>query len=595
MLKSSIEYKNGKPYICVDGKAYAPYAYTTYFDECGEFCDFTQKGYKIFFVNVSFSTLPINNTTGFSPFLTGVFEGDIPDYSEFDANVSKILSLCPDALIFPRINVTMPGRWIEENPYDTVETASWVSRESLYSDKFHRDGAAYLCELIDHIRASEYAENIAGYQLCGGTTQEWFHHDLCGSFSNMGIYKFRLWMNEKYGIKDVFVPTKDRLFSGDYEETAKKYGEFCSEMTAKTVEHFSRTVKEYTDNKQIVGVFYGYTAFVNDWLWGHHGLRFIIDSPYIDFFSSPCAYDNGRRLGADWGDMLPGESVKLHNKLYFVECDIRTHLTRKMQASRPGKYPENIYLQYDKEGNKTVWAGPDIEEHSLSALRKTFCRHLTKCNGVWWFDMWGGWYHSNAIMNEMEKMKIIAEAAMNKDIEGYPSSQVVMLIDEKAYLNYPLGSELCHSVNVTRVNMGKTGIPFDLCMVEDANKVIHKYKAAIFTAPVPSKAGEEAVKICNRLGIPYISASPEKPHYTEKELRSILVASGVHCYNSDGHVIYCGGGYLGVHAVSDGEIRISLPEKYTLKPLLGESDVKTQANEVLINLNKHDTAVFELI
>ena len=85
-------------------------------------------------------------------------------------------------------------------------------------------------------------------------------------------------------------------------------------MTAKAVEHFAKVVKECVNNEQIVGTFYGYNAFVGDYLWGTHGLRHIIESPYIDFFSSPCCYDDNRNLGLDWGDMIPVDSIKNHKK-----------------------------------------------------------------------------------------------------------------------------------------------------------------------------------------------------------------------------------------------------------------------------------------
>ena len=92
-MKTWLEYKNGKMLVCADNKLYAPLAYTTYFDECGEYTDFAEKGYKMYFVNVSFTDLPINNITGFTPFRTGVFEGDTPDYSEFDENIQRVLSV----------------------------------------------------------------------------------------------------------------------------------------------------------------------------------------------------------------------------------------------------------------------------------------------------------------------------------------------------------------------------------------------------------------------------------------------------------------------------------------------------------------------
>ena len=115
MLKSTIRFTGNKPFIEINGIPHSPHAYTTYFDECGEWSDFIKSGYRMFFVNISFNDLPINNITGFSPFRTGVFETDSPDYEEFDNIVSDIINECPDALIFPRIHISMPRKWLKEN------------------------------------------------------------------------------------------------------------------------------------------------------------------------------------------------------------------------------------------------------------------------------------------------------------------------------------------------------------------------------------------------------------------------------------------------------------------------------------------------
>jgi beta-galactosidase len=365
-------------------------------------------------------------------------------------------------------------------------------------------------------------------------------------------------------------------------------------MTAKTVEHFARVVKEYTNNEQVVGTFYGYNAFVNDILLGLHGLRFIIDSPFIDFFSSPCAYDNNRALGIDWGDMIASKSLKIHKKLYFVECDIRTHITKRMQESRPGKYPDNIYTLTDENGNKTAWCGPPTKELSLSAIRKAYIHQLTKGSGVWWFDMWGGWYEDKDIMEDLKKMKEIAESSKNKNSDNFPEAEVVMFIDEKAYLNNPRQSEFCHSVNITRIEMGNTGIPFDLCMVEDAKKVLHKYKSAIFTAPLPSESGKKAIELCKELNIPYLETTTKKPFFKKNELREILISNDVHCYNAQDNVIYCGNGFLGIHTVNDGEVKITLQNKYKIKSLFGTDSPDCETDAITFSMKKHDTAIFEL-
>lgn len=594
MIKSHIEFKNGKPFINIDGELHSPLAYTTYFEECGEFSDFIRSGYRMFFVNVSFTDLAINNVSGFSPFLTGVFEGDAPDYNEFDGIVREILSECPDALIFPRINIAMPRKWIKKNISECVETPTGM-RESLCSEKFLYDGTELLKELVSHIQSADYSDRIAGYQICGGTTQEWMHHDMAGSFSEKSFDKFRLWMKEKYNINDVQEITKDDLFREGLDETVSRYWKFCCKSASHAVEHFCKVLKDYINNEQVTGVFYGYNAFVNDPLLGLLGLRHIIDSPYIDFFSSPCCYDGNRKLGIDWGDMLPAETVKNHGKLYFVECDIRTYLTRRMQDSRPGRYPDNILSLTDAEGNKTVWCGPETKELSLSAIRKAFAHQLTKGSGIWWFDMWGGWYHDDEIMAEMKKMKEIAESSTEKDSEHFPQAQTVVFIDEKAYFNNPRGSHYCHCVNITRVAMGNTGIPFDTCMTEDAEKVLHKYKAAIFTAPLPSESGRKALEMCRKMNIPYIQADTEKSWFTTDELRDLLVSKGVHCYNSDGNVVYCGGGFIGIHTVNDGIVDISLPEIYRVRQLLGTGYAERETELISLDMQNHDTVLFELM
>lgn len=594
MLKSKIEFINNKPLIKVDDSLYSPLAYTTYFDECGEWSDFIKSGYRMFFVNISFNDLPINNVTGFSPFRTGAFEADMPDYEEFDSIVSNIIKECPDALIFPRIHISMPRKWLKENTYETVKTAG-ENRESLFSEKFKADGGELLKILLTHLTSAEYSSRIAGYQLCGGTTQEWIHPDLFGSFSQMGIEKFKKWAFEKYCIQNINAPTREDLEKCIHNDEISKYYEFCSEETTKTIEHFARITKDFTDNKQIVGVFYGYNAFVCDCLWGLHGLRHIIDSPYIDFFSSPCGYDCNRALGVDWGDMLPVDSLKLHNKLCFIECDIRTKLTKRMQESRPGMYPDDIYPQYDLDGNKTAWCGPDTTQLSISAIRKAFARQITKASGIWWFDMWGGWYHSPKIMTELEELRCIYERVSQADTSKAPKSEVAFFIDERAYANIQRGNYRLNAVNHLRIKMGNSGIPFDTYMVEDADKVLQSYKFAIFTAPIPSEAGAEAINICKKHNIPYFSASENDAFISTDELRKSLVDKGIHCYNDKDCVVYCDKGILGIHTVDDGEITIKLPEGIKVRALSNDMRQDEYTDKIAFTSSKHNTVLFEII
>jgi hypothetical protein len=143
--------------------------------------------------------------------------------------------------------------------------------------------------------------------------------------------------------------------------------------------------------------------------------------------------------------------------------------------------------------------------------------------------------------------------------------------------------------------MGNLGIPFDFCMTEDAERVIGSYKVAVFTAPVSSESGENAKKLCDANNLPYIETSPEKPYFTKEELIDFFASEGIHRYNSDGHVVYCEKGFLGIHSAKDGEATISLPGKYRIRPLLDTDFTECEAYGFSIYMKQFDTAVFELI
>ena len=61
MIRSEIRVENGHPILHLNEAPATAVAYTTYFQERGCYEDFYRAGYRIFFVNFSFTTLPINS------------------------------------------------------------------------------------------------------------------------------------------------------------------------------------------------------------------------------------------------------------------------------------------------------------------------------------------------------------------------------------------------------------------------------------------------------------------------------------------------------------------------------------------------------
>ncbi|MBO7305034.1 MAG: hypothetical protein J6V09_07425 [Clostridia bacterium] len=598
MLKSFIKTKNGKPTLFIEDKPVAAMAYTTYFTERSCCEDFIKAGYRIFFVNASFTALPINSVaTGFTPFRIGIFEDPVnPDYSEFEPEVRKILKACPDAIIFPRLYVSMPSSWVSAHIDECVPTNKGGYRESLFSEAFRRDGEELIVRFINHIKESDYASRIGGWQICGGQTQEWFHHDYMGSLSESALLPFGKWVKEKFGDTEVKLPKKeDFAFDGigiKHNENARRYAMFCNEKVAETIDFFGKVIKRETDGTQIVGAFYGYSYENNNTvLFGTHGLRCLLDSDSIDFLSSPNAYIEARRFGIDWSDMMPVDSVTAHGKLPFIECDIRTYLTCAIQEARPGEYPDDIYRT---EGGGSVWVGPPTRELSVLALRKSFAHQLTKRAAIWWFDMWGGWYDDPLLMEELKRLKELYDGDLQKKNTEYPRAEVAFFADERGYSNMLCGAPQLSGIPKSRTAMGCTGAPYDTVTVEDAERLLPNYKAAVFPFPLPSEAGKAAISLCKRLNIPYICADWEHYLLSVSEIKEFLKRSGVHFYSEENDIICLGGGYIALHSDRGGKKTLHLPKSCRASAVFGAEESIYTADAIEFELEENGTALFTI-
>ena len=596
MLNSQISLVNGSPCLCIDGTPTAAMAYTTYFEERSRREDFVKAGYRIFFVNVSFTLAPINSNTGFSPFRVGVFENaHSPDYSEFENATREILRVCPDAVIFPRIYISMPRWWVDTHPRDVAPTQKGGLRELLFSEAFRKDGGEMLRQLVRHIKSADYAARIGGWHISGGMTQEWFFHEKDGGLCDGALAPYRDWVKKSFATECASLPDReDFQYNGqtcNTDENAGRYARFCNLGVAETIDHFARIIKDETDHTQVVGTFYGYSFESNRTvLFGSHALRALIDSPSLDFFSSPNAYTDNRAFGIDWADMIPVDSVKKHGKLCFIECDIRTHLTTGVQEARPNEYPDELYRL--KNGT-SVWAGPPTRELSVMALRKSFAHQITKASGIWWFDMWGGWYDDPTLMRELCEMRRLYETPTEPRTDAL-APEVILFADERGYANLFSNSPQLKGIGHTRTAMGNTGVPFDTYMAEDAENVLKHYRAAVFAMPVPSEAGKRAMELCERMGIPYLSADEEHCALTVDEICEFYQKHGVHFYTKERDVVYVGNGYVALHSATGGVKRLRLPRTCTASAVFGADLPSTLTDTLEFSLEENATALFSI-
>ena len=547
-IKSQRLYVNGNPVPAA--------AYMTYFTDNNRYADFAEAGNTLFTIPVFFAAKTINESSQCPVFGKGIFDGDVPDFSVLDDEVKRITDVCKDAMIFPRVNVSLPQWWEDANPDELNDTGTSKFPESrrpcFSSDKWADEVKRLLALTVEHIEASEYRDNIIGYQIAGGNTEEWFSYDMKGSIGLRSCEKFA-----------------ESVKNGRYTDTEADYFRFLSDMTARRICEFAAHIKALTDRRLTVGTFYGYTYECPFRESVHHSLAMLLDCADIDFICSPVSYANTRSTAFDHAYMLPIDSLKLHGKLYFSENDTRTHLSKAM-CDLP-------------HYNVPIWFGPDADT-TCGIMKMHFARALIHGHGYWWFDMWGGWYDDKRYMKLIRRFcELMADSASTES-----HTEAAFFVDEEVYAQLS-GSDaakgqICSSV---RNSLGRMGLPYAKYLASDFDAVYSSFKAVILAEPIPTPKSEHIKKVCSENNIPCLVITPDNAAITPCELRDFCRESGCRVICDRDAVVYYAGKRLFVHAVDDGEYVLDVGG--TLTDML---DGNTYGNT--LTLRKGESRLFEI-
>ena len=531
------------PFLEIDGRPTDAAAYMTYFPENACYEDFAAAGYTLYSVCTYFTDLPINAATGFTPCETGVFDVEgMPDFSDFDRDVEQVLRACPNACIFPRIYISMPRWWLERYPEETIPTPTAAGREALYSQRFREDGAALLQQFIARTESMPYADHIIGYQVSGGNTQEWFYFDLRGGHHAHALPYFQAYLRRFHPGVTAEVLPELTVADGSTDEMTRLYYEFANYEAAQTVACMAATAKKAVGNRKLVGTFYGYSLEVFSAGWGTHALTELLESPHIDFFCSPVSYDQYRALGMDWCDMVPAASVLYHGKLYFLEADIRTHRTVPMEQARPGC---KLVVPYAP----SVFRGGADARDDILHLRKALAKALTQSRSLWWFDMFGGWYHCPPVMEELTRCRRLwAQAAGGEPFYG---SRVAVFVDESLYSRHPgcgVQKALCKELALA-------GLPYDVYLLADFPTVAQRYKLVLLAQPdETAEMGQWLAQAPS--GVRCIRGAGMEA----AALRELAAASGVRLLTDMPDIVYAGNGCVALHSLEGGVKTVRLPK-----------------------------------
>jgi len=402
--------------------------------------------------------------------------GEPWDYTEVDRAFRLTLKNDPEALLLPRFGVGPPTWWLEEHPsermlFEDGKTEGW----SMASRAWLKDLEEPLRRLVRHCE-EHYHDHMLGYHPCGQHTGEWFYYrswePVLGDFSQAMTQGFSAWAREKYGglsglrkawaipdltLEDIGIPaprhqrqTTLGLFRDPVQERKViDYFEYKQIAMQKPLERIARIIKEQTEEKKLVCLFYGYTFDMHGIPLGpqgsgHLAMDRMLRCPDVDILCSPISYLD-RELGGAGCFMCPVDSVRNSGKLWLNEDDTRTYL-----SSEDAGYGRVDTL----EG--TRW----IHERNFAQLwpRRLAC---------WYMDLENkGWLHGKEIWENLATFQSFTTQHLKRPSEWNPS--VAVIVDERGPF-YTACSRDFHSALVyqMRSEFFRMGVPFGIYLMSD--------------------------------------------------------------------------------------------------------------------------------
>lgn len=495
--QTEIKMHNGVPTLFINGTPNAGLTYMTYKPVEKHYASFGKAGVDL---------ASLHTTTDYHNYfneLVWIGPGQY-DYSIFEQRMQLIMKANPNAYVFPRVYLCSPPWWNKEHPEEVARYYDGVAERSLSgqsekgvvvpswaSEKWREDTAESLRRFILYCKQQPYADRIIGFHIASGSTEEWYYwntwggsHETFLDYSTSQLMAFRKWLRNKYRtdlelqnswhkpdvtLATAMIPSPQERDQTDFiifrdpvkEQNVIDYYIFHSEIVVETIDYFAKIVKEETQRRSMVGVFYGYImelggAFYSLQNSGHLAIKKLLDCPDVDFLTAPSSY-RFREPGTGFSTFMSvTESIKLHGKIWMEENDYRTHLL-----------PVN-----------TGYGRTENLKDSEAAQSRQLANVIAHGAGMWWFDMGGGWFDEPDFMKVIEKLNSIGEKSIS--FNRASAAEIAVVLDEKSMFYTGHTMELSKPLlSDQRPELGKIGAPFDYILVDDLD-LARPYKMYIF-------------------------------------------------------------------------------------------------------------------
>jgi hypothetical protein len=543
---------NGRPALFVDGKPFAWQGYSSYDYQPGNVTEFGKHGANLFIVPTCAGSHlhHIAASTWIAP--------DKFDFSELTERVNFSLQGNPDAKICLRVSLNLPPFWIEEHLDELVRIRTdegdlaWEETSSrcisLASEAWKRDQEKALRKLIRFCKSQPWADRMIGFMLTSEVTEEWFawgcNDGMYSDYSKVNQAAFAKWLNRTEGnlipSPDVRKSEGNEIYPGTPDgRLAAEYNQFYSDLTANTICHFAKIVKDETEGRTMVGVFYGYVIQLagepRQSLAGQFGLRRLIDDKDVDFLAGIPILDFRQLSGGYSAFTTTVNSLQAKGKLFLDENDLFSWL-------HPGIW-YNLGLYDKKDPRKGAYS----MHHRVTAQ----CAVYGVMEGK--FSLMTSWHHDDGLQNEFKKLDEIYKGTISLDRS--PVEEIAFIVDDNSFAHTPPDSKKLIINKQLLLSLALTGAPVGVWLMSDLDKLPERTKLVVIAgchSPAPAdeiklnkiiKAGEKTVLI------PGIDKSNETGM-----LRKLVEKAGVHCYAPIGFSIHASKELVAITSSTPGDV-----------------------------------------
>ena len=202
------------------------------------------------------------------------------------------------------------------------------------------------------------------------------------------------------------------------EQQIRDSNDYLMETITDNYLYWGQIIDETLGGEKMLSCYNGYLfagAGAQDIPSQHSAFTRLLESDLYDMFVSPASYAE-RELGTSDTFMGAQDTIQAYGKMAIIEEDHRSCLNRPFGAS------------WDAGDDSGVGATRTMEEF-LQQVKKNTANAMVNGNGVWMFDMQGGWYDDDQFYQLSQEIK--EEWDIFQFLEKDLSSEVAYYIDEE--------------------------------------------------------------------------------------------------------------------------------------------------------------------